>query len=72
MPSRAFFSVLSADLPRSKAWYTSLFGYEVEFDSENSVHITAGAGLNLSPVIIHGEINFADDITAALGLSFGM
>ena len=45
---------------------------EVEFDSENSVHITAGAGLNLSPVILHGEINFADDLTAAVGLSFGM
>ena len=45
---------------------------EVEFDSENDVHITAGAGLNLTPVILHGELNFAGDITAALGLSFGM
>ncbi len=39
MPQRAFFSVLSTDLARSRDWYTSLFGYRVEFDSDWFVHL---------------------------------
>ncbi len=39
MLQRAFFSILSTDLPRSLAWYTSLFGYRVEFDSGWFVHL---------------------------------
>ncbi len=39
MPSRAFPSVLTADLPRSREWYRSLFGYQVVFDSDWFVHL---------------------------------
>ena len=39
MPRRAFFTILSDDLPRSRSWYTSLFGYRVEFDSDWFVHL---------------------------------
>lgn len=39
VPQRAFFSVLSADLARSRDWYTSLFGYRIEFDSDWFVHL---------------------------------
>ncbi len=39
MPERAFFSILSSDLPRSRDWYTSLLGYRVEFDSDWFVHL---------------------------------
>ncbi len=31
--------MLSGDLPRSRDWYVSLFGYEVEFDSDWFVHL---------------------------------
>ena len=39
MPERAFFSVLSADVATSTDWYVSLFGYQVEFDSDWFVHL---------------------------------
>lgn len=39
MPQRTFFSILSDDLPRACEWYTSLFGYRVEFDSDWFVHL---------------------------------
>ena len=39
MPQRAFFTILSDDLPRAREWYTSLFGYRVEFDSDWFVHL---------------------------------
>lgn len=66
MPSRAFFSVLSADLPRSKAWYTSLFGYEVEFDSDWFVHLRdpVNPALELGIIAIDHEI-VADTMRAA-------
>lgn len=58
MPSRAFFSVLSADLPCSRNWYTSLFGYEVEFDSDWFVHLQDpdNASLELGIIAIDHEI----------------
>lgn len=36
---RSFYSVFSTDLARSKAWYLSLFDYEVAFDSDWFVHL---------------------------------
>jgi catechol 2,3-dioxygenase-like lactoylglutathione lyase family enzyme len=45
MVSRAFFSVLSDDLPASRGWYVELLGYEVDFDSDWFVQLRApGAG----------------------------
>lgn len=39
MLNRSFYSILSLDLARSREWYTSLFGYQVEFDSDWFVHL---------------------------------
>ena len=44
MVSRAFFSVLSDDLPATRDWYVALLGYEVDFDSDWFVQLrTPGA-----------------------------
>lgn len=39
MLERAFVSILSTDLPRSQAWYQSLFGYRIEFESDWFIHL---------------------------------
>lgn len=39
MPQRNFYSVFSNDLARARDWYVSLFGYQIEFESDWFVHL---------------------------------
>lgn len=57
-PERSFYSILSSDLARSRDWYTSLFGYRVEFDSDWFVHMQdpGNARLELGIMAIDHEI----------------
>lgn len=43
MPSRAFYTIVSSDLAKSRDWYLTLFDYRVEFDSDWFVHLQAVA-----------------------------
>lgn len=43
----------------------------VDFDGVSSLHITAGLGLNLSYLHLHGEISSASQTSFAFGLSVG-
>ena len=43
----------------------------VDFDPENSFHLTAGARLNLRYLQIHGEFNLAAETGVAAGLALG-
>ena len=44
---------------------------DVDFENDSNLHITAGLGLNLSVVHLHGEIGSASQTSFALGLSLG-
>lgn len=44
---------------------------DVDFDSTTSAHLTAGLGLNLAVVHLHGEVNVASQTSYLLGLSLG-
>ena len=44
---------------------------DVDFDGVSSLHITAGLGINLSVVHLHGEIGTSSQTSYALGLSVG-
>jgi len=43
----------------------------VDFDDASSLHITAGLGINLSVVHLHGEVSSASQTSFALGLHVG-
>ncbi|MGB5755392.1 MAG: VOC family protein [Acidimicrobiales bacterium] len=47
MPQRAFYSILSSDVARSRDWYVALFGYRVEFDSDWFVNLQDQANPSL-------------------------
>ncbi len=44
---------------------------EVDFDTDSSLHITAGLGLNFSVVHLHGELSSASQTSFAVGLGVG-
>ena len=52
MPERVFYSILSSDLTRSRDWYVSLLGYQVEFDSDWFVNLQDPANPSLELGII--------------------
>jgi len=45
---------------------------DVDFESENDLHLTGGANLNLSFFHLHGEITHASATSVAVGLRVGM
>lgn len=46
-PNRNFFTLFTSRLSESKQWYTALFGYRVEFDSDWFVHLQSPSGASI-------------------------
>ena len=55
MPTRNFYSVVSSDLPATRAWFVDLLGYVVEFDSDWFVHLQSPTNADLEVGILAAD-----------------